>query len=161
MKNYSLLFSFLFAPLFLFSQNWVTESKSCGSCGGIVSKTAKVGDRCPHCGVTWGRENTTRTSSSYYDYTPSYNYSSYGYPSYNYSSVAIDSYATTRKNTNLRSSASTKSSVKTVIPAYSSVYVLKKSGNWYYVRYETASRDYWGLIRQEMLYGWVYYNLLF
>ena len=161
MKNYSLFFSLLLTPLFLFSQNWVTESKSCGSCGGIVSKTAKVGDRCPHCGVTWGRENTTRTSSSYYDYTPSYNYSSYGYPSYNYSSVSIDSYATTRKNTNLRSSTSTKSSIKTVIPADSQVYVMSKKGNWYYVKYSKWYYDWLGRSSFIDYYGYVYYNLLY
>lgn len=31
-------------------------SKSCGACGKGVSSSAKVGDRCPHCGVVWGHE---------------------------------------------------------------------------------------------------------
>ena len=31
--------------------------KRCGNCGEIVSKNARVGDRCPHCGVVWGSSN--------------------------------------------------------------------------------------------------------
>ncbi len=38
----------------------VTMSKSCGKCQKAVANTSKVGDRCPHCGVVWGREVTHR-----------------------------------------------------------------------------------------------------
>jgi competence protein ComGC len=37
-------------------------SKSCGACGKKVSKSSKVGDTCPHCGVRWGYETTTYTN---------------------------------------------------------------------------------------------------
>lgn len=53
----------------------VSVEKRCGNCGRVVSSSAKVGDRCPYCGVIWGRESTsTKTTyglnvgqSSYYD----------------------------------------------------------------------------------------------
>ena len=35
-------------------------TKRCGNCGQPVSETASVGDRCPHCGIIWGREKTAR-----------------------------------------------------------------------------------------------------
>jgi formylglycine-generating enzyme required for sulfatase activity len=38
-------------------QSTVSVSKKCGSCGGGVSSTAKIGDTCPHCGVKWGYED--------------------------------------------------------------------------------------------------------
>ena len=38
--------------------------KQCESCNGIVSDNAKVGDRCPHCGVKWDYDDTTGESSS-------------------------------------------------------------------------------------------------
>jgi len=37
-----------------------TVSKSCGTCGGAVSASAMAGGRCPHCGVYWSTERTTR-----------------------------------------------------------------------------------------------------
>ncbi len=36
-----------------------TVTKTCGKCGGVVSPDARVGDRCPHCGVVWGAERRT------------------------------------------------------------------------------------------------------
>jgi len=39
-----------------------TMSKSCGACGKGVSSSSKVGDRCPHCGVVWGYEQTSYTN---------------------------------------------------------------------------------------------------
>jgi uncharacterized Zn finger protein (UPF0148 family) len=54
----------------LFSQTYTTVSKSCGKCGKPVSSSSKIGDICPHCGVRWGYENTTTsTSPSYKKYT--------------------------------------------------------------------------------------------
>ena len=52
---------------FSYSQTYTTTSKNCGKCGKSVSANSKVGDKCPHCGVIWGKENshsTTSTSSS-------------------------------------------------------------------------------------------------
>jgi len=37
-----------------------TISKSCGTCGKPVSVAAMAGGRCPHCGVYWSTERTTR-----------------------------------------------------------------------------------------------------
>ena len=31
-------------------------NKKCGSCGNPVSSSARSGQRCPHCGVTWSFE---------------------------------------------------------------------------------------------------------
>lgn len=42
----------------LSGQTFATVSKQCGKCGREVSASAKVGDRCPHCGVRWGRESS-------------------------------------------------------------------------------------------------------
>lgn len=168
MKNYSLLISLLFAPLFLFAQNWVTESKSCGSCGGIVSKTAKVGDRCPHCGVIWGRENTTRKSTTYHDYRPSYpsvpSYSPSSYssipsysstPSYSSSSTIptallpathLMTHGVVRSNANLREQPYKGAYVLKVIPKGTKVLVTKKQGNWFYVSYSYLLEDFFGTI---------------
>lgn len=38
--------------------------KSCGGCGKPVSLSARVGDRCPHCGGRWGVERTNYTYSA-------------------------------------------------------------------------------------------------
>lgn len=48
-----------------YSQTTRTVSKSCGKCGKKVSVTSKIGDRCPHCGVRWGYENSSTTASTY------------------------------------------------------------------------------------------------
>lgn len=34
---------------------------SCGNCFKQVSKNSKVGQSCPHCGVTWGKERQSLT----------------------------------------------------------------------------------------------------
>ena len=59
---------------FSFAQTYTSNSKSCGKCGNSVSVNSKIGDRCPHCGVTWGRENTQTSTSTYSSPNPSYNY---------------------------------------------------------------------------------------
>ena len=33
------------------------ENRSCGSCGGKVPLSSKIGDKCPHCAVVWGADN--------------------------------------------------------------------------------------------------------
>ena len=70
------------------AQTYTTTSKSCGKCGKSVSANSKIGDRCPHCGVIWGRENTHTSTSTYS--SPSYRSSS------NYLNVPN---ITTKKNT--------------------------------------------------------------
>jgi len=82
MRPYLLIVAFLFYNIILpldrtFGQTYTTVSKNCGKCGKAVSSSSKIGDTCPHCGVRWGYENTsTSTSTSYKkstltDYTPS------------------------------------------------------------------------------------------
>jgi hypothetical protein len=43
-----------------FGENSSSVSKSCGACGKPVSALAMAGGRCPHCGVYWSAERTTR-----------------------------------------------------------------------------------------------------
>lgn len=47
-----------------FSQTYSTTSKSCGKCGKSVNSYSKVGDNCPFCGITWGKENTHITTNN-------------------------------------------------------------------------------------------------
>jgi len=53
------------------AQTTTTVSKKCGKCQKPVSSSSKVGDTCPHCGVRWGYENTTTSSTTVN--RPSYN----------------------------------------------------------------------------------------
>ena len=82
MRHYLFVIAFSLCNIILpsdkvFSQTYTSVSKSCGKCGKAVSSSSKIGDTCPHCGVRWGYENTsTSTSTSYKkstltDYTPS------------------------------------------------------------------------------------------
>ena len=107
--------------LFVSVNSYGQSSKSCGACNRSVSIYSTVGDRCPHCGVIWGRENTTTDYYSSYSYDDYYNYSTTGYVT---------------SNANLRAYASKSAYVKTVVPIYSSITVLGKSGSWYYVKYQ-------------------------
>ena len=54
------IIAFSFSINSSYSQSYSTVKKNCGSCQGIVSATSKIGDYCPHCGVRWGYENTTK-----------------------------------------------------------------------------------------------------
>lgn len=38
----------------------VTVTKRCGDCGGAVSSGAHAGQYCPHCGVHWGFESSSK-----------------------------------------------------------------------------------------------------
>lgn len=113
------------------AQTYTTQSKSCGSCSREVSIHSKVGDYCPHCGVRWGYENERRTTS-------------YG------KQASYDTYVGTTQmvysNTNLRERPSTKSSILTKMPSYSSVKIISKTGSWYYVEYEFYD-DNWSMYR--------------
>jgi hypothetical protein len=123
------------------SQSYKTESKSCGSCYKAVSINSRIGDYCPHCGVRWGYENTTKSSKKSYEYSsPTYNY-----PVYTpYDNNSIPSIGTVYSNSNLRNFPSKNSSVVTVIPAYSSFDIIESHGSWYYIRYTKISLSIYG-----------------
>ena len=54
----------VFGVQLTYSQTYSSlTTANCGKCGKAVSSSAKVGDSCPHCGVRWGKENTTTTNS--------------------------------------------------------------------------------------------------
>lgn len=109
-----------------YAQTYTTESKSCGSCGKAVSNNSKIGMRCPHCGVRWGYENETRTTN---------HNKTYKQPSNSYQSSYDTPIGMVYNNVNLRSKPSTKASVLKVIPAYSSVTIIQRVGDWYYAKY--------------------------
>ena len=58
-----LIIAFSFPINSAYSQSYSAIKKNCGSCQGIVSASSKIGDYCPHCGVRWGYENTTKKES--------------------------------------------------------------------------------------------------
>ncbi len=74
-------------PNIAYTQTYTTSSKSCGSCGGSVSSSSKIGDICPHCKVRWGYENTKTSSrtiektktNNYYQPEDNYNTENYSY----------------------------------------------------------------------------------
>jgi predicted RNA-binding Zn-ribbon protein involved in translation (DUF1610 family) len=43
----------------------ISMRKTCGHCGMQVPNSSQVGDKCPHCGVIWGRENTTTSTQNF------------------------------------------------------------------------------------------------
>lgn len=66
MNRILILWLFLqLANIKTFSQTTTTVSARCGKCAKAVSSSSKVGDRCPHCHVIWGRENLSTTNSKY------------------------------------------------------------------------------------------------
>ncbi len=115
-----------------------TVSKSCGSCGGAVSSDSKIGMRCPHCGVRWGYENTTTSTSKRKIEIPS------------------SGVATTKKSANLRNGPSTNYNVILTMPAYSTVSIISSEGNWVKVSYDDYSGYYGSITR----IGWVSASLL-
>ncbi len=132
-----------------YSQSYyTTQSKSCGSCKKEVSINSTVGMRCPHCGVRWGYENQHTTTSYKYE-TPKYNDSYSAYEDYSYKG---DRKMTTTK-LNLRVSPSTKSSIVKQLPMYTSVTVLYKKGDWYYISCnlydEFSFREYKGYVHSS------------
>lgn len=120
------------------TSTYTTVSKSCGSCGGAVSSNSCVGMTCPHCHVRWGYENTSRSTS------------------YSTRTIPSSGSATTTGSANLRTGSSTNYSVICTMPAYTSVSILGKSGNWVKVSY----RDYSGYYGSETKIGWVSASLL-
>lgn len=119
--------------------SYTTTSASCGKCGGSVSSNSKVGDRCPHCGVTWGRENSRTTSRT----TTNTSISDYG---------NSDSYKTVLKNSNLRITPSINGDKLGVIPANSRVNILDYNSEWYKVSYTGSFVDDF---ITDTYYGWV------
>lgn len=120
------------------TSTYTTVSKSCGSCGGAVSSNSCVGMTCPHCHVRWGYENTSRSTS------------------YSTRTIPSSGSATTTGSASLRAGSSTNYSVICTMPAYTSVSILGKSGNWVKVSY----RDYSGYYGSETKIGWVSASLL-
>jgi predicted RNA-binding Zn-ribbon protein involved in translation (DUF1610 family) len=149
MKYAIFLFSFLFNPLTyntLNAQSYTTtESKSCGSCNKSVSVNSRVGMTCPHCGVTWGRENTTQSNT--YGYGSSYDYFSTETPGFSNQCMSTS-------NVNLRSRPSTNSSILKVIPRFNHVKVLQAYPKWLYVSY-----TYFGRYGSRSIQGYVYRSL--
>jgi predicted RNA-binding Zn-ribbon protein involved in translation (DUF1610 family) len=137
-----------FATLEISAQSYTTESKSCGSCQKEVSINSRIGMKCPHCGVVWGQENTSRTTSTYPSST------NYNMPKFdNYNSV---SFATTNSTCNLRSYQSTNAAILAKIPAFTTLDVIEIDGSWVKVKY-TYYDIYAG---SQTKYGYVYKSLL-
>ena len=117
-------------------------SASCGKCGRAVAATSRVGQRCPHCGVVWGRENkTTTTSPSDYNSDfgttkmpdmSDYNSGSFGG---NSDSPFFEGETNTVRTCTLRAAPSAKAVSLGSVPKNSSVTILKKSGEWVKVSY--------------------------
>lgn len=116
----------------LHAQTYTTESKNCGSCGKTVSNNSRVGMRCPHCGVRWGYENESRTTS--YENIKEASYTQPIRPSHN--NIAYSSnIGMVKSNANLRKGSSTKAQVIKVLPSHSIITIINRSGDWYYVEY--------------------------
>jgi uncharacterized protein YgiM (DUF1202 family) len=120
-----------------YTSSYTTESKSCGHCGHAVANNSTVGMKCPYCGVVWGRENTSYSTS----YT---------------TTIPSSGTATTATAANLRNGPSTDYGVICQMPANTSLTILDKSGYWVKVSYV----DYSGYYGAQTRIGWVYYSLL-
>ena len=121
-----------------FETHTTTVSKSCGSCGGVVSSNSTIGMRCPHCGVRWGYENTQHSTT------------------HSIRTIPTSGTATTNASVNLRSGPSTDYTAITTIPAYTQISILSKSGSWVKVTFT----DYLGYFGGETKTGWVFASLL-
>lgn len=158
------LFSFCLQAVninYSIAQSYTTSTKSCGKCGKQVSNTSKIGDRCPHCGVVWGRENTT-TSSRIVN-------------SSKVNNTKINSSSQTSKNTNNKSTNTTSESNATkyetetwileklrkytperyydnVSSGYRYSYYGNSSG-WYYQNYRFSFDSYNLVIEYEIEYS--------
>ena len=111
------------------AQAYTTVSKSCGSCGGAVSSSSRIGQRCPHCGVIWGRENTHKSS-----HRSSASYSEFD------NTVAVEDgnmfqMSNTIVNCNLRSAPNSKSSILGQIGRNQSITITQRKGNWVKIRF--------------------------
>ncbi len=132
----------------IFAQTQTTESKSCGACGKAVSNNSTAGMKCPHCGVTWGSENTST------NYTQKYTtYSSGNSSSKSTKFVAGFMYFST-SNVKLRPDPSTANKEILTIPAYNHVTVLEILDEWLYVKYNVINgmntKTYYGYVFKEL-----------
>jgi uncharacterized protein YgiM (DUF1202 family) len=96
--------------------------------------------RCPHCGVRWGYENSTRSTSVS---TVSRNIPSSGF-------------ASTARTANVRSGPSIDNSIVSTLPPFTSVTIIGKSGNWVKVKFSDYLSNYGtieltGYIRADLL----------
>jgi predicted RNA-binding Zn-ribbon protein involved in translation (DUF1610 family) len=129
---------FIIVPLIHKAQTYTTESKNCGACSKEVSIYSKVGMTCPHCGVEWGKENTTRTNS-------------YKNETYSYYTKAIP-----KKTCNVRSSPSTYASIVASADQNNKFDIVEIKGDWVQIKFVIDS--YYG---QQTSYGWIYKSLLY
>ena len=145
MKTIFLSIAFTLLNLVTFStkaQTYTTESKRCGSCQGQVSIYSSIGDRCPHCGVKWGYENTSYTNKKQ---------TSYDYYSYNNYSTAM-----TNSNCNIRSYPSTGASIIGKANAYQSFEVVEVGNNWVQIKVSI----YDSYLGYTTSYGWINRSLV-
>lgn len=139
-----LLLSLYLIPNKSHSQSYTTESKSCGSCHKEVSINSRIGMKCPHCGVTWGRENETRTTKT----TNSYN-------DYNYNTKYYST-ATPKSRCNVRSYPSTDAEILGKADTDNEFEIIEIKNGW--VKIKFYEEGYYG--KQEA-YGWISRSLLY
>ncbi len=124
MKKLMLAFGLFFTAILFANitnaQTYTTVSKSCGSCGGSVSEYSRTGQRCPHCGVIWGQENTKRSSRT----TTKIKYNNY------YDNDNMYQSSNTITNCNLRSAPNTKATIMGVIAKNESITITQRKGDW-------------------------------
>jgi uncharacterized protein YgiM (DUF1202 family) len=125
---------------FSYPGSYTTVSKTCGSCSKPVSSDSRVGMRCPHCGVRWGYENSTRSTSVR---TVSRN-------------IPTSGYATTATTANVRSGPSTDYGVVSTLTPNTLVTITGKVGNWVKVTF-TDYLSYYGNVEQT---GYIRADLL-
>ncbi len=129
-----------------YGQTHTTESKNCGSCRNQVSIYSTVGMTCPHCGVRWGYENETKSVSKNYQ-SPSNNYNDYNFNK---------SPGITRSNANLRYFPSKNAPIIMVVPAYSYLSLLDKTGEWYHVEYISIDNNF----KTSTMSGYIHQSLV-
>jgi uncharacterized protein YgiM (DUF1202 family) len=132
-----------------FAQTYTTESKNCGKCQKEVSIYSKVGDRCPHCGVVWGKENTHTKYEN--DYFNSNNFSENQFDNYFKTKTAI-----TNTSCNVRTQPSTSSEILGKVGAFETFDVVEVYKNWIKVKVSVYN-SYLGYISE---YGYIHKSLV-
>jgi uncharacterized protein YgiM (DUF1202 family) len=144
-----IIFIFILLALYLApknsnAQSYTTESKSCGSCHKEVSVNSRIGMKCPHCGVIWGKENETRTTKT------TNSYSDYDYSTKYYST------ATPKSRCNVRSYPSTDAAIIGKADSDNVFDVIEVKNGW--VKIKFSEEGYYG---QQDAYGWISRSLLY